>query len=194
MRCARWSNVVVLPIASLYVLHEFTRRDWLAFAAPLLACLLALAAQNAWMFGSPWVTPYDRVIGSFRNGEPVLELSHRAMFDEPFLAGLWAQLTDRSMGLVVSGPHILFAPLGLVLLWRRNRADTLLLAGMCLALVVLFAPYGLWRESKFGHRFLMTVVVLSALPAALVLSEALGERAAVSAPRTPAPAPARRSR
>lgn len=172
--CARWSNVILLPIASLYVLHGFTRRDWLAFGLPLAACLLALAALNTWMFGSPWITPYDRVIGSFEYGLPVLETSHRALFDEPFFPGLWAQLSDRSIGLVASGPHVLLAPLGLVLLWRRSRGDTLLLVAICLALVAFFAPYKLWQASTIGHRFLMTVVVLSALPAALLVDRVVG--------------------
>ncbi|MEX2206418.1 MAG: glycosyltransferase 87 family protein [Myxococcota bacterium] len=168
--CARWSNAILLPIASLFVLHEFERRDWLAFVAPLAACLLALAALNAWMFGSVFVTPYDRVIGSFKSGVPVLEASHRELFDAPFFSGLWAQLTDRDVGLVVSGPHVLVAVFGLVLLWRRSRADTLLLVGICLALLAFFAPYEPWRASSIGHRFLMTVVVLSALPAALLFA------------------------
>lgn len=167
--CARWSNVILLPMASLFVLHGFTRRDWLAFAVPLGACLLALGGLNAWMFDSAFVTPYDRVIGSFRNGVPVLEVSHRAMFDAPFWSGLWTQLTDGRTGLLVSGPHVVLAPLGLVLLWRRNRADTLLLVGICLALVAFFAPYRPWQASNIGHRFLMTVVVLSALPVALLV-------------------------
>jgi hypothetical protein len=191
--CARWSNVILLPIASLFVLHEFRRRDWLAFAAPLAACLLALAALNAWMFGSPFVTPYDRVIGSLEYGVPVLETSHRELFDAPFFSGLWAQLSDSEHGLVVSGPHVLLAPFGLALLWRRSRADTLLLGGICLALAGLFAPYEPWRASSIGHRFLMTDVVLSALPAALLFARVIGEHETRDASRVPLSPPPRPS-
>ena len=168
--CSRWSNLVLLPVASAFVLHGFTRREWLAFGLPLVACLLALGALNTHMFGSPFLTPYDRVIGSFDSGIPVLEVSHRSMFDQPFFAGLWAQLTHPAKGLLVSGPHVLLVPFGLVLLWRKDRAETLLLAGMCLALIAFFAPYQEWQASTIGHRFLMSVVVLSATPAAALVN------------------------
>jgi hypothetical protein len=44
-----------------------------------------------------------------------------------------------------------------------------------MALVAFFAPYVDWRASTIGHRFLMTVVVLSALPAAALLAHVLGD-------------------
>ena len=176
--CSRWSNVVLLPVVGIFVLHGFTRRQWLAFGLPLAAFLLALGGLNTFMFGSPFITPYDRVIGSFQNGVPVLEVSHRAMFNMPFVPGLFQQLVHPSNGLITSGPHILFAPFGLALLWRRSRAETLLLGGICVVLIAFFAPYSDWRASTIGHRFLMTVVVLSALPATALLGRVLGaERA-----------------
>jgi hypothetical protein len=172
--CSRWSNVVLLPVVGIFVLQGFTRREWLAFGLPLAAFLLALGGLNTFMFGSPFITPYDRVIGSFQDGVPVLEVSHRAMFNMPFVPGLFQQLVHPSKGLIASGPHVLFAPFGLALLWRRSRAETLLLVGLCGVLIAFFAPYSDWRASTIGHRFLMTVVVLSALPAAALLGRVLG--------------------
>jgi len=166
---AKWTNVIFLPIALVWSLVVLKPRATLILAAFATPPLLALAALNAHMFGAPWITPYDRVAVGLLAGAPHLAPSHRELFDQPFWSGLWTQLVDPSSGLMVSAPPLVFLPAGLVALWRRSGAETLLTACMACAQMALFGPYRDWGATSIGHRFLMTVVVLGAAPAAALL-------------------------
>jgi hypothetical protein len=121
------------------------------------------------MFGSPLVTPYDRVL-VVSNVRWVLEPSHRTFFTVPFWRGLWTQLTDARMGLLRTAPPVLLALPGFVALYRRDRPATLLVGGACAAQLAVFAKYDQWNVSSYGPRFLLSVVALSALPAAAALA------------------------
>ena len=81
------------------------------------------------MFGSPLVTPYDRVL-VVEKLRWVVEPSHRTFFTVPFWRGLWTQLTDRHMGLVVAAPPFVLALPGFYLLYRRARSEALLVGGV----------------------------------------------------------------
>ena len=169
---AKLPNLAFFPVV---LLALSVRRDWRGLARFGLGAglaLLPLLALNHHMFGSPWVTPYDRVL-VFQDGEWVLEPSHRTFFDVPFWTGLWEQVTDRKLGLLVACPPIVLAPLGLWLLARRFPSDALLLGGACLAQLAMFAKYEQWRATSFGPRFLMTVVAVGAWLAAPALESML---------------------
>ncbi|HMF40842.1 MAG TPA: glycosyltransferase family 87 protein [Polyangia bacterium] len=183
---AKWTNAVFVPIAFAAVA---ARRDWRALgrfvagAAAPIACLLAL---NWHMFGSPFVTPYDRVLIA-ENRRWTIEPSHRTFFTLPFWSGLWRQLTDRQAGLVVAAPPVLLAVPGLVVIFRRARAEALLIGAACVAQLAMFAKYEQWNISSYGPRFLLSVVALSALPAAAALGWIL-ERVSGRSGRVDAPA------
>ena len=164
---AKWTNALFLPLGAAYALLALGLRPALRFAAASAPPLAALAILNWHMFGSPLTTPYDRVLGPGGTIEP----SHRTMFDGPFWAGLWQQIEDPRLGLVRSAPQTLFALPGFALLFRRARAEAALVAACCAAQLAVFAPYRMWSASSYGHRFLMTAVVLCAIPVA-----ALAER------------------
>ena len=121
------------------------------------------------MFGSPLVTPYDRVLVAV-NQRWVLEPSHRTFFTLPFWGGLWTQLVHPQLGLIVAAPPFLVALPGFVLLFRRARWEALLVGGACAAQLAMFAKYEQWNVSSYGPRFLLSVVALSALPAAATLA------------------------
>jgi len=121
------------------------------------------------MFGSPLVTPYDRVL-VVENLRWVVEPSHRTFFTVPFWRGLWTQLTDAHMGLVVAAPPFVLALPGLFLLYRKARVEALLVGGSCAVQLAMFAKYEQWNISSYGPRFLLSVVALSALPAAATLA------------------------
>ena len=148
-------------------------------AAVPIAALLAL---NWHMFGSPLVTPYDRVL-IVQNHRWVLEPSHRTFFTLPFWRGLWTQLTDGHMGLLVAAPPVLLALPGLVVIFRRVRAEALLIGGACAAQLAMFAKYEQWNVSSYGPRFLLSVVALSALPAAAALGTILTTALTTARPR-----------
>jgi hypothetical protein len=166
---AKWTNAVFLPVAAATLA---ARRDWrglLRFGAAAALPVLSLLGLNWHMFGSPFVTPYDRVM-VLEGVHLVPEPSHRTFFTLPFWSGLWRQLTDRDMGLVVAAPPVLLALPGLVVIARRDWTEALLVGGACAAQLAMFAKYEQWHVSSYGPRFLLSVVALSALPAAAALS------------------------
>jgi hypothetical protein len=166
---AKWTNAVFFPVAALTLA---VRRDWralLRFGAGAAAPVAGLLGLNWHMFGSPLVTPYDRVVVVERM-RWALEPSHRTFFTVPFWRGLWTQLTDTRMGLFVAAPPFVLALPGFYLLYRKARADALLVGGACAAQLVMFAKYEQWNVGSYGPRFLLTVVALSALPAAATLA------------------------
>ena len=165
---AKWTNLVFLPIAGVYALATAGLRPAVRFALAAAPALLALALLDFHMFGSPFVTPYDRVLGEGLRIEP----SHRTMFDRPFFAGLWTQIVDPQLGLLRSAPQAIFAVPGFFFLARRARAEAALCAALCAAQMAVFAPYRMWDASNYGHRFWMTAIALFAVPVA-----ALAERA-----------------
>jgi 4-amino-4-deoxy-L-arabinose transferase-like glycosyltransferase len=165
---AKLPNVVFLPVAVLALAMQRDGRAVLRLGLGTALPLLALLALNHHMFGSPWVTPYDRVL-VLQDGEWVIEPSHRTFFGVPFWTGLLSQLLDRKLGLLVACPPILLAPLGLVLLARRFPGEAVLLGGACLGQLAMFAKYEQWQASSYGPRFLMTVVAVGAWLAAPAL-------------------------
>lgn len=173
--CAKWTNLALLAPAAIYAVAVLGAASAARFALAAAPPLLALAMLNQHMFGSPWVTPYDRVL-TFGGA---LEPSHRTLFDQPFWRGLWTQIADRRGGLLASAPPVLLALPGLLALWPRSRAEALLVAGLCAAQMAVFAPYRLWSASNFGHRFWMLVVVLSIVPAAALVEWAAQRKSQV---------------
>ena len=166
---AKWTNAVFLPVA---VAALALRRDWrllARFGAAAAVPVAGLLALNWHMFGSPFVTPYDRVVVVV-NQRWALEPSHRTFFTLPFWSGLWTQLSHPKMGLIVAAPPFVLALPGFVLLFRRERWEALLVGGACAVQLATFAKYEQWHVSSYGPRFLLTVVALSALPAAATLA------------------------
>ena len=172
---AKWTNLAFLPVAGIWVLLSMGLRPALRFSLLAAPALLGLAALNWRMFGSPLITPYDHVL-MYQGTKVAIEPSHREAFDQPFFATLWLQIVRPEKGLVSSAPWVLLAPLGLVPLFFRLRAEAALLVALCLTQLAVFAPYRYWGASSYGHRFLLTVVALSAAPVAALLSAALERR------------------
>jgi len=166
---AKWTNAVFFPVAAAALV---ARRDWralLRFGAAAAVPTVGLLGLNWHMFGSPFVTPYDRVMIVERS-RWVIEPSHRTFFTVPFWRGLWTQLTDAHMGLFSAAPPFLIALPGFVALYRRARGDALVVGAACAAQLAMFAKYEQWNVSSYGPRFLLSVVALSALPAAAALA------------------------
>jgi hypothetical protein len=166
---AKWTNAVFVPVA---LAALAARRDWRALLRLGVAAavpVVALLGLNWHMFGSPFVTPYDRVMVVERS-RWVIEPSHRTFFTVPFWRGLWTQLADTRMGLIFAAPPFLLALPGFVALYRRARGDALVVGAACAAQLAMFAKYEQWNESSYGPRFLLSVVALSALPAAAALA------------------------
>jgi len=166
---AKWTNAVFVPVALAALAARRDGRALLRFGVAAAVPVLALLGLNWHMFGSPFVTPYDRVMVVERS-RWVIEPSHRTFFTVPFWRGLWTQLTDARMGLVFAAPPFLLALPGFVALYRRARGDALVVGVACAAQLAMFAKYDQWNVSSYGPRFLLSVVALSALPAAAALA------------------------
>ena len=117
------------------------------------------------------MTPYDRV-GVHLLDAPALETSHRSRFTVPFWSGLATQLLDPEQGLLRSAPPLLLSLAGVPFLVRRFRREAFLVVSFSLAQLATFASYSDWRASNYGHRFLMTVVALGVIPAAVLCERA----------------------
>ncbi len=169
---AKWTNLIFLPIAALYSLSTLGIKPTVRLALAAAPPLLTLGLLNWHMFGSPLITPYDRAL-IFPGGQATIEPSHREAFNLPFWRTLGEQMISPSNGLIPSAPFILFALPGFYLIFRRARAESALLFVSCAAQIAIFAPYRHWAASSYGHRFLMTVVALSAAPVAAAVAWAL---------------------
>jgi hypothetical protein len=198
---AKWTNAAFLPIVGGFFLFRRQWRSLALFVCGTIPPVVVALALNVHMFGSPFTTPYDRVLVE-ENGAMVLQPSHRTFFTVPFWKGLWTQLTDKNMGLVESCPPFLLALPGLIILVRRSRAEGLLLATAFLVPLATFAKYDLWWQSSYGPRFLMTTVAISALAAAPVVQwlfagrqrrSAVGADGTISEPAAATPPRAGRS-
>ena len=152
------------------------------FAAGLLPAAAAVLLSNAMLFGSPWITSYDRGIGVEAGQERLI--THRTQFDQDPLHGLAGEIVDPRRGLLPTAPVILLAVPGLMLLWRRDRGEALLAIASGLTLLLVLAPYRGWSASHYGNRFLMPALALLA-PAMALACEHLGAIAGRVARRAP---------
>lgn len=159
---SKWTNAVFLPLPAIQLLWCRDHRRFGSFVLGAALPIGGVLCLNQHMFGSPFITPYDRVL-VMQHGQMLLEPSNRGFFRVPFWSGLWTQLSDENVGLLVACPPVALAPFGAALLARRAAAEAFTIAGACVAQLATFAKYELWNASAYGPRFLLTVVALSAL-------------------------------
>jgi len=157
---ARTSNLFLLPILLGYVAWKSRLRGAAFFIAAVTVPLLCQAALNQAMFGSPLMSPYQRII-SLQDGRVVLR-SHVSDFDNPILEGIRGQLLDPGKGLLFTAPILLAAIPGFVIWFRRSPDKALLCFVIGEFLFLLFSRYRWWPTSHQGNRFLMPVLSLSA--------------------------------
>ncbi|HET8945533.1 MAG TPA: hypothetical protein VFQ07_01005 [Candidatus Polarisedimenticolia bacterium] len=180
--------VVLVPVVAGAALASRGLRGVARLALGLAPAAVALLVANAALFGSPWVTSYDRGV-SVASGQERL-VTHRTQFDGEFGRGLWGEISDPRHGILPTAPVVLLAVPGLLLLGRRNRREAVFTAVVFLALLGVLAPYREWTASHAGNRFLMPAIALLAPAMALACSAiaALRHRAAPAPVEERAPA------
>jgi hypothetical protein len=159
--------LVLLPAACLQAALARGPRRALRFAAGCALPIAALFLYDLALFGSPFVTSYDRNVNVV-DGQ-VLTTSHRGLFDNDVGRGLTGEILDTRRGLLPTAPALLLAIPGFVLLFRRRPADALFLLGVAEFLILLLAAYRDWNQSHYGNRFLMPVIACAAPATALAL-------------------------
>jgi len=95
---AKLTHLFLLPFGFAYAAWCRRGRGLARTAASAAAPLAALALLNAALFGSPFVTSYDRNV-ILEHGSPML-VSHRGLFDGSPLRGLEGELFDPIHGLL----------------------------------------------------------------------------------------------
>ncbi len=132
---------------------------------PVGVCILAV---NWMMFGSPFVTSYDRW-QHFVQGRPVIS-SQRDAFSCSLVDRLPKVLADPQSGLLIGAPLILVAlALGGRLFWNKARHEAIMSSLISLALLVLFSKYCHTYPGVPGNRYLMPIVALCSIPLSLAL-------------------------
>jgi 4-amino-4-deoxy-L-arabinose transferase-like glycosyltransferase len=93
-----------------------------------------------------------------RDGTPIPQV-YGGSFRTPLLHGLYGLLISRGKSLFVFNPFLLLAIPGAVVLWRRDRALTVLVLVLVAARVLFFARWSAWYGGvAWGPRLLMPVV------------------------------------
>jgi hypothetical protein len=164
---AKFLLVVLVPVVAVAAFASRGLRASARLAAGLAPAAVALLVTNAALFGSPWVTSYDRGV-SVASGQEQL-VTHRAQFDGDVARGLLGELVDPRHGILPTAPVVLLAAPGLLLLGRRRRQETLFTTAVFVTLVAVLAPYREWTASHAGNRFLMPAIALLAPAMALAL-------------------------
>jgi hypothetical protein len=172
-----YSGVVVMAVAALYVWLRATGRPFagkcrtlVAYAAGASPGLLALAAYQAWAFGSFYHPSQHYMV-------PTAPTSHGYRgFDWPSPALLWANFFDPRFGIFAYCPVLLLAfaaPFARAIRYRIPPRETRVLY-IFIALFVMFcaANQYSWLQPSTGFRYLAPVVpplALLALQAAQAL-------------------------
>jgi hypothetical protein len=164
---AKVTNLFVAALVLLFLLFRRPRKDALTAGVGVLPGIVAWALLNLALFGSPTTTGYDRTL-ILQEGV-VTTISHKGFFDVPVWVGARDQLLDPRMGLLTTCPVLFLALPGLVGYLRKARWEGFLLLGLSEFLFLFFSTYRWWAASRFGNRFLMVPVCLSAIPISFTL-------------------------
>lgn len=134
--------VLVLPLP--LVVWAADRR-WQSLVWFALGGAIGLApglAFNAWLFGAPWVTGYERQL-LVANGQVGLA-DHTSRFTVPPLVGLQNLFFHAQLGLGPTAPLWFLWPLAMVAFVRERKAWAFATAGIIVLTLALFAPYDGW--------------------------------------------------
>jgi Mannosyltransferase (PIG-M) len=132
--------------------------------AVFLLSLVPLAYTNYKLFGSPFVTGYQRMALAGRAPGEILAVSDTGSFNQSLLKGAYLLLFDRYHGVIPTNPVVFLAFLGLFQLRRNGKQEKFyFLLAICLAQFLLFSKYDEQFASHFSNRYLMTFVALSSV-------------------------------
>ncbi|MGH7898916.1 MAG: ArnT family glycosyltransferase [Candidatus Binatia bacterium] len=118
------------------------------FLFPVGIAIMLTAFYNHLRFGSVLDSGYDFAV---------------ERFDRPFLPGVAKLVLSPSYGLLPFWPPCLLAVVGFRRQWRRTAAEALLVVGIFIALLFLYAKWWAFSGFGWGPRFLVPAIPLLAL-------------------------------
>ncbi len=135
----------------------------ISMTAIFIVSLIPFAYTNNMLFGSPFVTGYQRTAVADENGQ-MISVDHSGKFNQPLLKGTFLSLFEPRNGILPTNPVLFLAVLGMARMKKGqfNRKLYLIIA-LCLIQFLLFAKYDEWYTSHFSNRFLMTFIALSSV-------------------------------
>jgi hypothetical protein len=169
---ARLNNAIAAPFLGLLLLFYLYRqqgRHWqkwigpiVLFGFPVLVALAVTGWYNWLRFGNPLTTGY----------------LPQERFATPFLEGVYGLTLSPGKGIFWYNPILFVALAAVPALFRRHRAEALLVAAIVLSNLAFYAPWYLWWAGHaWGPRFLVTILPLAALSLAPALEAASRRRA-----------------
>ena len=176
---AKLPNALLVGVILLYVgfviqrgdarnsdVKERFRKKVVVAITTLVIFMIALAPfayTNYILFGSPFVTGYQRAAIAGADGK-VLLFTQTSKFDQPLLKGIFLSLFDPRNGVIPTNPVLILAFSGVFWIKRIKPQDkTYLILLLCLIQFIFFAKYDEWYMSLFSNRFLMTFIALSSV-------------------------------
>ena len=140
------------------------RRAWLSvftFGLGVSIPILVSAVYSWITLGNPWQNVYQTDMG----------------FTTPVWEGLYGLLVSPGKGFFWYSPVLLLALPGSVMLWKRNKADTLLIWGLAAGTLLLYSMWFMWwGGSVWGPRFLVPLAGPLALLTIPVIKQAENRR------------------
>jgi len=128
------------------------------FGLPLLVCLVALLAINAFKFGS-----------SFDNGYTQWKREHD-LFSGNLFTGVTGFLFDPQFSIFLTFPVLLVALAGFPSFFRKHWKDAVVIYSLAILLLLANAKFFNWRGLwSYGPRYMLPVLGMMSLPFVLVL-------------------------
>lgn len=165
----RPSHVLLLP----FLLYSWRgegasqRRDGLLGTA---AALGLYGFVNHLMYGSPWLTPYQRLPGFDAQGQMLL-MPHEVGFSLQTLCHDWGdKLFSSKVGLILFNPVVILVPFCFIVIgWHKERRFLALTLSASLFYALYVFSYSAWPWSHLGNRYLMPSIYLSLLSLMVLL-------------------------
>lgn len=148
-------------------------KNWLRLgyvSAIFVISLAPLGYVNNILFGSPWITGYQRTAVHDSVAGEIRISDHVNKFNQPFIQGSLRLMFDTNSGILPTNPILILAFLGLLHLPKNSaRRPIYLIIAISMIQFMTFAKYDDWQTSQFSNRFLMTFVAGMSVPMSFYL-------------------------
>jgi hypothetical protein len=155
-----YPNAIVVAILLVYAARRSLRRA-AAYAAGAVVGVLPLAAYDWWAFGSPFRYSRSHALLVLKANRSQVGVGGVGL---PHPVTAVKLLVEPHLGLLTGAPVLVMAAVGLVLLWRRYRAEVAVAGSICIAFFVMNAgfivPFG---GATPGPRYLVPALPFLAL-------------------------------